>query len=473
MKKIKTIEFKEKKMIKRSPLNKYLIHSENNPQIGNNRRKNNYCQNLGISNERNEIKKIIDISMKEHIKNNNEKIINLDSNENSIDEVENEVIEIIESETKNQNNNFCKKIKFEENNDIILLSNNDDNDDENVNGIKKINFIRKKKANKKYSNNEINFKDLGKKNKINKILNNDEFHIMNKKINSINQPKNNNYKHKYYFTKIKNENKYNNYYKIQKEKEIIDPIRRIDLSITDNKSKKTKFEKNSIKNRNIYLSSELCLFYFLVEEYGIENVIDSIYDKSEGNKNQKNNLELCLQVIKQIYGENKLIVMAIQASIFIVKTNSNEIFLKKNNYGLINQDKDEKDVYKSIDINSHYSRKFENKNICEKNEKSISIISHYNRYKDNKIYKYRIGHLLGKFVIFYCFDRKCESIGIFNLETKSFRLKKKHNLKHSKHDYIINYDKNQEYILKEMIEKNYCDCQIFKEDEVMIVRYYS
>ena len=260
---------------------------------------------------------------------------------------------------------------------------------------------------------------------------------------------------------------------MQKEKEIIDPIRRIDLSITDNKSKKTKFEKNSIKNRNIYLSSELCLFYFLVEEYGIENVIDSIYDKSEGNKNQKNNLELCLQVIKQIYGENKLIVMAIQASIFIVKTNSNEIFLKKNNYGLINQDKDEKDVYKSIDINSHYSRKFENKNICEKNEKSISIISHYNRYKDNKIYKYRIGHLLGKFVIFYCFDRKCESIGIFNLETKSFRLKKKHNLKHSKHDYIINYDKNQEYILKEMIEKNYCDCQIFKEDEVMIVRYYS
>ena len=130
--------------------------------------------------------------MKEHIKNNNEKIINLDSNENSIDEVENEVIEIIESETKNQNNNLCKKIKFEENNDIILLSNNDDNDDENVNGIKKINFIRKKKANKKYSNNEINFKDLGKKNKINKILNNDEFHIMNKKINSINQPKNNN-----------------------------------------------------------------------------------------------------------------------------------------------------------------------------------------------------------------------------------------------------------------------------------------
>jgi hypothetical protein len=152
MKKIKTIEFKEKKMIKRSPLNKYLIHSENNPQIGNNRRKNNYCQNLGISNERNEIKKIIDISMKEHIKNNNEKIINLDSNENSIDEVENEVIEIIESETKNQNNNLCKKIKFEENNDIILLSNNDDNDDENKKGEKE---IEKEKKDGDVSGNDV------------------------------------------------------------------------------------------------------------------------------------------------------------------------------------------------------------------------------------------------------------------------------------------------------------------------------
>ena len=464
MKKVRTIEFKEKKMIKRRQLNKYLIHTENNPQIVENRRKHKYCQNLGISNENNEIKKIIDLSKKEHIKNNNEKIINLDSKENSMNEDANEVIEITESETKNLNN-IRKKIKFEENNDIILLSNNDD--DDNANGIKKINIIKKKKAKKKYSNNEINTKGLGKKNKVNKILNNDEFHIMNKNINiNIEQPNNNNYNN--YFTKIKNENKY---YKMKREKEIIDPIRRIDLSISDNKLKKKKFEKNCIKNRNIYLSSEFCLFYFLVEEYGIENVIDSIYDEYEENKNQKDNLDLCLQVIKQIYGENKLIVMIILASIFMMKTDSNE--LKKNNYELISQDKDEKDEHKRIDINAQNNIKFENTNISEKKEKSISIISHYNRYKDNKIYKYRIGQLLGIFVIFYCFDRKCESIGIFNLETKSFRLKKKHSLKHSKHDYIINYDKNQDYILKEMIEKNYCDCQIFKEDEVMIVRYYS
>ena len=123
--------------------------------------------------------------MKEHIKNNNEKIINLDSNENSIDEVENEVIEIIESETKNQNNNFCKKIKFEENNDIILLSNNDD-DDNNNDGIKKINIIRKIKGNKKYNINEINSKDFQKKNKLN---NNDDFNGINNKKNTINSLK--------------------------------------------------------------------------------------------------------------------------------------------------------------------------------------------------------------------------------------------------------------------------------------------
>jgi hypothetical protein len=73
---------------------------------------------------------------------------------------------------------------------------------------------------------------------------------------------------------------------MKREKEIIDPIIRIDLSISDNKSKKKKFEKNNIKNKNIYLCPELCLFYFLVEEYGIENVIDSIYDYEE-NKNKK------------------------------------------------------------------------------------------------------------------------------------------------------------------------------------------
>ena len=466
MKKIRTIEFKEKKMIKRNSLNKYFneelsnlsIHYENNPEFGKNSKKHNYCRNLGINNERN-------LNMKECINNyneKNEKIINLNSNENSIDEDSNEVIEIIDSDTKNLNNNLCKEIKLEENNDIILLSNNDDDYDD---GIKKINIIRKQKADKKYRFNEmINSKYLGKKNKINKIINNnDEFLVINKKIN--------NYKHKNYFTKIKNNNKYIDIYdRVKREKEKIDPIRRIDFSTSDNKSeKKITKKQNFEKNRNIYLSPEMCLFYFLVEEYGIENVIDSIYD-SEENKNKKSNLDLCLQVIKQIYGENKLIVMIVQASIFIMKTDSNEIFLKKNNYRLMNQDKDE---FRSIDINIHNSNKFENKNISEKNEKSISIISHYNRYKDNKIYKYRIGHLLGKFVIFYCFDRKCESIGIFNLETKSFRLKKNHNLKHSKHDYIINYDKRKDYILKEMIEKNYCDCQIFKEDQVMIVRYYS
>ena len=476
MKKIKTIEFKEKKMIKRNSLNKYLneelsnisIHSENNPEIGIIYHKHNYCQHLGINKQRTKIKKINDLK---HINNYNdeiEKIINLNSNENSIDGDVNEVIEI-EPDTKNLNNNLCKEIKLEENNDIILLSDNDD-DDNNHDGIKKINIVRKIKYNKKYNINEINSKDFQKKNKLN---NNDEFNGINNKKNNINiKQSNNNYKHHNYFKKIKNDNKYvDNYGKMKREKEIKDSIRIIDLSISDNKSKK-KFEKNNIKNKNIYLFPELCLFYFLVEEYGIENVIDSIYDYEE-NKNQKKNLDLCIQVIKQIYGENKLIVMAVQASIFIMKTDLNDIFLKKNIDGLIRQDKADEDENRKIDINTHNSNKFENKNISEKNEKSISIISHYNRYKDKKIYKYRVGHLLGKFVIFYCFDRKCESIGIFNLETKSFRLKKKHNLKHSRHDYIINYDKSQDYILEEMIEKNYCDCQIYKEDQVMIVRYYS
>lgn len=470
MKKICTFEFKGKKLIKRAPLNKYLnedisIQSKDNQEISTNNCKHYYCQNLGKNKETNDIKKSIDFRMKGHknIKNEKiEKIINLDSNENSLDENINEVIEILESDNKNLSNNLYKEIKLEENNDIITLSNNDE--DDNNDGIKKINIISKQNIFKKDRINENNFK------KNNFLNNNDEFHGINKKINNIEQL--NNYKYQNYFKKIKNKNKYtDNYDKKNREKEIKGAIKRVDLSISDNKFRKKKYEKNSIQNNNISLSPELCLFYFLLEEYGIENVIDSIYD-SEENKNKKKNLDLCLQVIKQIYGENKLIVMAVQAAIFIMKNDSNKIFIKNKINGL-NNDKDKEDEYKNIDMNTHNSNIFENNIISEKNEKSISIISHYNRYKDKKIYKYRAGHLLGKLVIFYCFDKKCESIGIFNLETKSFRLKKAHNLKHSKHDYIINYDKNRDYIFEEMIEKNYCDCQIFKENQVMIVRYYN
>ena len=189
MKKIRTIEFKEKKMIKRNSLNKYLneelsnisIHSENNPEIGIIYHKHNNCQHLGINKQRTKIKKINDLK---HINNYNdeiEKIINLNSNENSIDGDVNEVIEI-EPDTKNLNNNLCKEIKLEENNDIILLSDNDD-DDNNHDGIKKINIVRKIKYNKKYNINEINSKDFQKKNKLN---NNDEFNGINNKKNTIN-----------------------------------------------------------------------------------------------------------------------------------------------------------------------------------------------------------------------------------------------------------------------------------------------
>ena len=448
-----------KKMIKRTSSKKYFneelsIYSKDNKKIGININKNN---NYQIRNKR----KIY------NLRNNNdkiEKIINLNSNENSIDEDLNEVIEIIEPVKKCDD--LCQEIKFVENNNIILLSNNDDDDNKDE-GIKKIN-INKKINEKDY----INSKNIRIKN------NNDEFHDINKKINrfypnNINkynniQQFNNNYKHQNHFKKIKNVSKYI-YDKKKREKR-----RRRDLSITDSKlekkiMKKNKLKKNNIQNNNIYLSPDFCLFYFLVEEYGIENVIDSIYE-SEKNKNSKNNIDICLQVIKHIYGENKLLAMVVQAVIFIMKNYSNKIFLKNNFNGFINQVEDKN---RNIDIKNDISNKFEKINISENNEKSISIISHYNRYKDKKIYKYRIGQLLGKFVIFYCFDRKCESIGIYNLENKSFKLKKKHNLRHSQHDYIINYSKIQDNIMEEMIEKNYCDCQIFKEDQVMIVRYYS
>ena len=103
----------------------------------------------------------------------------------------------------------------------------------------------------------------------------------------------------------------------------------------------------------------------------------------------------------------------------------------------------------------------------------MSIGSHYNKNEEGHIFKYQVASLDGKGnAIFKCYDDKCCGMGIYELETRKFKVTKKHNVKHAEHEYIINYDKDGEEIFKQLKEKNKSDAQVFKENGERIVKYY-
>ena len=319
-----------------------------------------------------------------------------------------------------------------------------------------------------------------------------------------------------------------------KKKKDISTISKIELSSSSEYRPKS-LNKFNIKNEDTssikskykikYLRPELGMLYYFIEEYGIENVVDSIY-KSE--KLPKNKLDSCIKGMKDMYGENKLIIMIIKSLIFFIKENLNDIFPDKkrafstkenkdNKYNIENDDisdnislisnknnqqikindslfeknnennlieildDDDNDIYMNKDNNDEINenknikneKNSENNDILERNEKVLSIESHYNKGIDGNIYKYEVGFLIGKLVVFHCYDNKCNSSGVFDLETKKFKIQKEHNLKYSEHNYINKYGKNIDSIFEEMINNNYLDCQIYKEGKSIIVRFYS
>ena len=74
--------------------------------------------------------------------------------------------------------------------------------------------------------------------------------------------------------------------------------------------------------------------------------------------------------------------------------------------------------------------------------------------------------------IFKCYDYRCCGMGIYELETTKFSVIKKHNLRHEEHEYILNYDKDGDDIIKDLIEMKKSDAQIFKENGQRSVNLY-
>ena len=76
----------------------------------------------------------------------------------------------------------------------------------------------------------------------------------------------------------------------------------------------------------------------------------------------------------------------------------------------------------------------------------MSIGSHYHKNEeDGMLYKYQVYKLDGQGnAVFKCYDDKCASEGIYELDSRKFIVTVKHNLEHKEHDYVNNCDKNDD-----------------------------
>ena len=288
-------------------------------------------------------------------------------------------------------------------------------------------------------------------------------------------------------------------------------------------------EKNS-KNENII--QKIATFDNLIEKYGIEKVLDSLF---KSKLDQLNMLDSSLKELKDLC-PNKMVNFVLCKTLFsyfnsrmkeieniihFQKRSVSEIkfshkdnskkkdniskeklpskdSIKKSNSFLPLKEKEkekEKELEDSliqIEIedmeNMENEEKIKEKN-CSINNKSeiwnvnaeekkldkknTSIGSHYNKNEDGNIYKYQAFRLDGKGnVIFKCFDDKCNGMGTYNLETMKFEITKEHNLKFSQHEFIANNDKDINDVLKELALKNKSNAQVFKENGKRTINFY-
>ena len=134
---------------------------------------------------------------------------------------------------------------------------------------------------------------------------------------------------------------------------------------------------------------------------------------------------------------------------------------------------------KTLNINNNTNSPSNNVKSASKQEakkgekKATSIGSHYNKTPDGEIYKYQVSNLDGKGnAVFKCYDEKCTGVGIYDIESKKFTVSQKHSLKYADHEYIINMEKENDNIFKDLKTTGKSDAQVFKENGERTVKMY-
>jgi len=283
-------------------------------------------------------------------------------------------------------------------------------------------------------------------------------------------------------------------------------------------------EQNKKKD---FSSPEIEILSKLLDEYGFENVLDSL---CQIKVRKKNKLDLCLQGLTNSCDNNKInyILFKMLFSYFDKKMKAQDEAIKESrrpssksksnfvNYNTNKYDIPEKMKYTSETINITNNQQSQERQIEDNNpiyieeeeekkikktekvnsvikaknkkvitqkimdegekkpvKKMVSIGSHYNKNEDGKIFKYQVANLDGKGnAIFKCYDDNCTGMGTYKLRTNQFCLIKEHNLKYEEHDYIAELDKIDDDIFKKLDKKDKSDAQVFKENDERVIKFY-
>ena len=284
--------------------------------------------------------------------------------------------------------------------------------------------------------------------------------IMNIKLNKLNNSSNEK-------KKIFKENDYNN------TKDLL------------NKKRKRQISKK------INFGLEFKLFYKLVDKYGIDKVLTSLFKKDIFSMNE---IDKFISQINDSCGKDKFISNIIKTYFNLFKDyiiSNPEIKNALENKNIFDQQRilhnDNNNELKNIsNLNFQFNLndiieipvdKKEQKDEQHDNSKSekdiLKLESHYNKDLEGNIYKYKIMYLLGKLAIFKCADHDCNGDAIFDLETKTFKTEQKHNKKYSEHDYVAKGNVENDIAFKELSDNKYNDAQILFEGNTKIVRLYS
>ena len=207
-----------------------------------------------------------------------------------------------------------------------------------------------------------------------------------------------------------------------------------------------------------------------IEDIKNQNKRTTSSKKSDSSKNNSENKKLEKNPSKSKNNETK--------SIFTIKEQNNKfippLIIDKDEEKQGNKKKQTDKKIISIENNKKQNKKSPIKEDVKIGKNSNNYIgSHYNKDEEGHIYKYQVANLDGKGnAIFKCYDYRCCGMGIYEIETTKFSLFKNHSLKHEEHEYIVNYDKDEDDVFKDLIDMEKSDAQIFKENGERTVKLY-
>ena len=274
---------------------------------------------------------------------------------------------------------------------------------------------------------------------------------------------------------------------IETKEEDITLLNKKRKSSKNNKSNK-KEEKSermqddsAIKQKNKVISNELQYFYKLVEKYGLEKVLSSLCQTENNSKelnNNNNDVDNILNTIEDTWGKNKFINNVISTLFSLLNDNDNKISDNLYNFNNVNQ---QRIIFNNKNKGFNFNIEFNKNNIIEipvtneeeKNIKKISFCSFYSKNEEGKIYKYENVYFLEGIIVYKCCDDDCNGNGIFDINTKKFKIQDKHNKNYYEHNFSKNGEFENDIWFKELNNNSkYNDAQILLDDVSKTVKFY-